>query len=454
MYRLLLMLVLLACLGRLAMFASSRSFNPGAIFEPDSAGYIAAAKKLMGVGASGSDSEPGTQPRRTPGYPCLIAAVFSVCGERPAALVTLQLFLGFVTVFAAYILASRLFGGKAAALGALFLSLDLASAISSQQILSETLFTLMLALFVLTGAFAATRPQKIHFIFLSGFFLALAALTRPAAYYLFFVALVLFPVIWKRSAGLPLSKGAAYALLFALPWLALVGGWQFLEKRHTGSLEAPGQGERILFFYGASILAQRDATSIEEAQYRLGYGRYAEVHPESAGLPAGKLNEIWRREGMLLIRRHPGLFVKTQLKASLSMLFGPGEQTLLGYAGRASSSGGPVSDLFSLPPGEYLRRWLGGEPAIMALLFFALCHLAALYAGGFASVRFLLMNRENGLLAAHVLIWTVILYFALTSVGYSRFRVPIMPLLSVYAGHGWWVMLSRGHLGGENGMLR
>ena len=50
------------------------------------------------------------------------------------------------------------------------------------------------------------------------------------------------------------------------------------------------------------------------------------------------------------------------------------------------------------------------------------------------------MLRRGTVRGADVLLWSVALYFLTISAGpegYARFRVPVVPILALYAGRGW-----------------
>ena len=116
-------------------------------------------------------------------------------------------------------------------------------------------------------------------------------------------------------------------------------------------------------------------------------------------------------------------------------MFGPGEQTFLEYLGNEQADSGPIRDFFRLPLPSYFQKWVLGKTNLFVLFFFAESGLILLYIGFSVSVWKLLRTKAFPW-RSHGVIWVVMLYFIVTSGGYSRFRIPIMPFLAIYAGQG------------------
>ena len=127
---------------------------------PDSAEYLTIARNVAaGHGFSG-DLNPPYRPdlRRTPVYPALLAGVFLLPNgdERLASFV--GVLAGAATVAAMYWIAWHLFGPLAAFIGALLLTVDVTSATYSVLILTETVFTALVAAGVLVLMRRPLRP--------------------------------------------------------------------------------------------------------------------------------------------------------------------------------------------------------------------------------------------------------------------------------------------------------
>ena len=198
---------------------------------PDSENYFLPGFQL--ARGLGFDLEP----RRTPLYPALIAAVVGGVGQDLAALAIVQHALGLVTVGLTYALGRVTFGRTAGFLGALLVGLNGSLLISEQTVTTEPLFIGLLTLAGLVAVLALSGGPRLTLA--AGLLLGLAALVRPAG-----LALVLgFPlVLLAMRPGLRrcLALGALYLVgvaLVLLPWMVR----NYLTIRVFGTEGAFGQ---------------------------------------------------------------------------------------------------------------------------------------------------------------------------------------------------------------------
>jgi 4-amino-4-deoxy-L-arabinose transferase-like glycosyltransferase len=139
---------------KLAIWGFVAASSPDRFSRADSASYHDSARALLSHGRFAISPEEPDRPQawRTPGYPLLLAAVYALTGERPAAAVAAQIPIGLATIaVAALIATSRWSSSRVGLLAAVLLALDLNSTGFSLLLLSETLFTLAVALALLAG---------------------------------------------------------------------------------------------------------------------------------------------------------------------------------------------------------------------------------------------------------------------------------------------------------------
>ncbi len=275
---------------------------------------------------------------------------------------------------------------------------------------------------------------------LLGLTLALATLVRPVSYYL-----VLPLGIWvgltagrRHRAWKPAT---ACTLLFVLPFTFLVGGWQWHNRRQTGTAVFSSiEGKNLLFFRGADIVAQRDGISLAEARKQLGKGRYGELHPETEGWSRARLAGKWKQQGLALILDHPTLFARQELHGLAAMFLSAGEHTLMALLAMRVPPTGPLGDLGRLDPKSYLERWLLDRPIAFLAFAVASSFLVILYAGAAGWLWHSLRGSLAG--AWDWCAWGILLYLAVISAGpeaYHRFRVPVTPILCLYSATGLMV---------------
>jgi hypothetical protein len=100
--------------------------------------------------------------------------------------------------------------------------------------------------------------------------------------------------------------------------------------------------------------------------------------------------------------------------------------------------GGWAGDTLRLSPGEFLSKWFGEYPHLIAASMFALGYLLLIYLGCAISV-WAILRGDGSNVFPHLLVLGVALYLIGLSAGpeaYVRFRAPVMPLLTPYAGSG------------------
>ena len=466
---LLLLLLFAGGLCKIILFLMAHTAAPSGIFSPDSASYLDSARAIVSTGrfAVSPEQPDAAQIMRTPGYPLFLAFFFLLFGENYFPIIFAQIVLSLGTVLAIYLLAARLWMRDVGLLAALFLSLDLSSWLSTQKILTETVFTFCLSIAMFCGIQALCHPQLQKglctpaakaWLFLHGILLAGATLVRPITYYAIIPLLVMFLVIWRTYYGFSRKTIFNLTMLLLLPWIMLVGGWQLRNYHAAGTTDVSGiAAQNLLFYRGADILAQREGISFAEAQKQLGYQHYSQRHPETADWPPAQLQQHWKREGLRLICQHPLFFVKSQIFGLIKILLGTGEQSFLTYIGLSefpsregtgvgSVPGGPLRDIFKLPFAGYWQRWGKQHPWLVFLFFFTGFYLIMLYACMSFALWCLFRTGSRLFRSAHLILWCLMLYLLFVSAGpeaYSRFRTPLMPFFSLYAGYGLMCLLNR-----------
>ncbi len=203
----------------------------GAMTKGDEADYHTIATQLVsGNGFAGADGTPTA--RRPPGYPVLLAALYSLFGIDPVAGRVLQVILGVAVVALTAAVARRLFDARVALLAASLAALNPFLTFISGYLLTENLYLVL----VLAALCVAPDPRR----FMerparamgSAALLALATLARPTGLplleWVLVAALLLAAVPWRVRA-VRLTAAVAVAVLLVLPWYArnasVMGGW-------------------------------------------------------------------------------------------------------------------------------------------------------------------------------------------------------------------------------------
>jgi hypothetical protein len=406
--------------------------DPALLLQGDSREYHDSARALLETGSFAVSPElllPQTF--RTPGYPSFLAVVYGVAGERPAAALLAQLVLSVATLALVYLLVRRLWGARVALAATVLLALDAGALLLSLVLLTETLFTLLLVAALACGVAVLTRPERRRWAVGMGIALAACALVRPVAYYLV-APVALGLAVHGRRAGWGARGTARVLALLLVPYCAAVGGWRYRNYRVTGSPAFTRVDATVLLFYrGAAIVARRDGITMDEARARLRaeFGG-APGDPVAAGDPAR-----WRREGIELIRRNPGIYARIVASGVLQSLLRPAgvavgsavapERAWTQEVRRAGPLGGVAARLVRRGP-------LYSATFVLDALLVAVTTAAAAYAVG-------RLAAAGRLSVVDVFLLGVVLYLLLVQAGATsdaRGRVPIEPVLALYAARG------------------
>lgn len=167
------------------------------------------------------DNEPPYTPtaRRGPTYPVFLAAIYFFVGRNYMVVRVIQAFMGVAIVFIGYLIAKNIFGKKIAIISVAFMSLFPMLMYYEGHVLTETLYTFLLALLVLALIKAITyKSIKLHIIV--GVFSGLATLCRPE--------LLLFPIALLLALILTYEKrkqALVHFGIFFIVFLFMITPW-------------------------------------------------------------------------------------------------------------------------------------------------------------------------------------------------------------------------------------
>ena len=206
--------LLLALLVRLAF-----SFRAPPFVTNDSLSYLLPGVDLI----HGAGFHPIL--KRPPLYPLFVGGVLGLFGEDLRLLMLVQHLLGVVTVLLTYGIGRLVFGTVGGLVAALLTAAAGPVIVTEHYLMSEALFTLLLAaglLSYLVGVQAERRCATLSLLALAGALLGLAALTRPIAQFVLLILVAGLPFLLPRWRP-ALLGGAAMLALFGVtvvPWMA------------------------------------------------------------------------------------------------------------------------------------------------------------------------------------------------------------------------------------------
>lgn len=412
MWKHVLIVFVLALACRLLVYTCANSHPPlagkpaFALLNPDSGTYDQLALNLTRYGIYSESANPNSlapAAERGPGYPAFMALVYRVLGHRPQAIIVLQIILGSLTAALVCLVGYNLGGRLAGLAGGLLMALDLPSIIYANLLLTETLSALitLIAVCTLWLGWRASGGGNVILLAATGVLAGIAAYVRTAAV-LWPVVLIVCSSIYYRQVG-KILKSAMYVglgfLIVITPWIV----------RNTLIFSAPefssGAGNCVLYFNASAVVAAKNGISPSKAISLL----KSEIEPHVEGTPEAQFRDshVKTNMGLTILRDNKSLTAKLFAKCFLRTLLGP--------------SRGFLNEITAYP---MVIVSLSAVLGTLALIF-------AIY-GLWA------MARRPQLIALAMLIALSLVYAGAVAFlqGYSRFRIPYIPLLMLAAGMG------------------
>jgi len=346
---------------------------------------------------------------RPPLYPALVAGVYALFGvENFAAVRLLQALMGLATVGVVYGLGRCVVAPRTAAWTAAMYCFYPSLLIYNSLLLTETLFTLLLTSSILLIVIAIQR-SSLGVLLLGSVILGLAALTRSVLwlappFLAIFIGLV-WGGIWSQRLVAMATVLAAFSLTIA-PWA--IRNSRLQETFVT--IDVMGGRNFMMGNYQYTPLYRSwDAIAIE-GDRSWAHQVFVNYPPEQRRTQ-GQVDKLAMREGIAFVRQNPGL---TLLRSTVKFFdFWGLERELVagagrGYFGHMSKAGLLV--LTAIVAGSYA--------VVMALAIFGL-----FFAGP--------LDRR-----AYWLFLSVIIFICgihTIAFGHSRYHLPIIPLVLIYA---------------------
>src|SRR5579863_1320230 len=270
---------LLVCVALLAFITGLAYFLYfGPTYQPDSPSYIVPAKNLLnGSGLMDARGHPDTV--RTPGYPLFLAPFLRV-GLDLKYLVLFQHLLRILLIVAATAVAFSLTGKfRPAIIAGVLLCIDLPMLAAANSVLTEMLFTVILAVALWLLWRDSERPERWwSYFLLCAFLCGLSVLVRPISLFIFvpagaYLLLTRKAHKWRAAISftlafsvLPLSWATRNYVRSGYFTLSTISGYNLLVYRAAGALaiEDPGKFATNLQLRSEELQAQacQDLTQI------------------------------------------------------------------------------------------------------------------------------------------------------------------------------------------------
>ena len=401
-----------------AVNKSDSAFSRG-----DTGSYVSAAKSLIESQSFSIDGQP--EIFRTPGYPLLLIPGILV-GRIVFVTIGLQILISCLTVAIVFKLALELFNSlKIAMLAAILYGFEPMSLVYSNFLMSETLFTFCIALFLLCSV-KYLRLASINYLIMASVALSASVYVRPIAYYLPWcvcIGLLLVMLIQRCK----LKRIGMDVFIFFVISGTLIGAWQIRNYIRTGWSGFSSAGvEAFYSYYRPTISALQAGKTDDWDSGDLLVRRAKEAIAPLSDQEFEKLSVKYKYMRDQIVRRlweYPTVALIQMLN-----LFD------------VKVPKGVVEE--KIGKGLFEKRWLYLEKAPIYFwtdVFFGVWLWLCLIFVAVASV-----SREVWRSVPGVMILCLTGYFAFASASsqsVSRLRHPIMPFLCVLAAFGVYKIL-------------
>jgi 4-amino-4-deoxy-L-arabinose transferase-like glycosyltransferase len=392
------------------------SKNPAIFYNSDTETYIAPARELIARGRFFVSGEP--EIIRTPGYPFLLTIPI-LFGHVTIITIIIQILLSCFTVYLVHRTALMIFGREwIAVVAAILCAVEPLSILYTSALLTETLFA-TLTLLWLYLLIRYLKQRSLRCLLLAATVLAASVYVRPGAYFmppLIGLGLLTYSLI---SAG-----HAVDVLSFIAISAALIAPWQLRNRLEAGYAGFSGISSRdIYFFAGAAVTALHEHIPLGVVQDRLGYDSdyaYVEHHPEQKAWNLARRLSYMDHEGANIVLGNLATYALIHLIGVGRVLVGTSSTEFLQFFGLPLSRGVPFLLVNLLL-------------AVLELPYLILCVTTCLHR---------VLRREPVILATA----TTIAYYAVVSggpMGYSRYRVPVMPEICILAAYSACMIMPR-----------
>ena len=388
--------------------------HPERALDNDSPLYLRLGETIL-------DSHTFPSILRTPGYPFFVSFVYAVFGKFPQAVLFLQCLLDSATAAIIALTFFRIFGSTRYAFWAgIIYSMNPFAIFYSNMVLTETLFTFIFLLAVSLFFFFLQGGSK-RKLALSSVLLGIGALCRPIS---FFVPLLFVPFIFFSE--IRLKDKLISCAMFMIVYCMVLLPWYVRNDRDYGQWALSTATKYNIFVnFAPEVLMGKDnlfsvaGMDINDAfrpyqmkmwhiaSTKYGWDTTGRYHVFDDPIRAAALTE----EGIKVIRNDPLVFI-------VSHTIGIGRV---------------IAPFF---PRFY--RFIGKDVTALSLLSYSIDFVTMAFS--VLGIVLSLKQRFTDKIHAAVIInmTILIIYFALIPgiAGGSRFRVPILPYVTIFSALG------------------
>lgn len=311
-------------------------------------------------------------------------------------------------------------------------ALDFPSIAMSNTLLTETLFTFLVVLSIFCLVLFFKNDQNVQLLIVSAFLMGLAILCRPIAVFLSFFIIILF---FFDSMTKKLHILRRSVLIVVLSFL-VVSPWIIRNQIIFGSPFISTIGYyNLLYYRAAGVVSVKEGLSRPDAATKLMFKAQSDFKGNIEKDPIG-LKKFEAQMGISIIIQNLPIYIQNHAISVFNMLFRPIRSTFdlqLGF----NKSGTTITEWGEQYKSSIFSRiFAQTSPLTVLLVIIQLPFLLVLWCGFIYGILFLFEKKKSLPLLIIILL---VFYFCIMSGGpeaWARFRVPIVPFLSIGCGIG------------------
>lgn len=376
------------------LFVLLYHYPPDPFTDGDAIGYdIPAQTMLAGKGFLLESGQPTAQ--RTPIYPLFLAVIYLIFGRSAIVVQLIQSLVDTVSCYLIFVIALKVFESRTVAVvSALLYAFYFPAVKFVGCILTETLFTFLLLVFVITFLRVLEVLDWKRFL-LSGVVLGITSLCKPTTQLLPFFLIILLPLFLIRKVKtLCLVRNLA---ILAIATVIILTPWAIRNYLVFGYFTPASSIGGKTFYYGNHLLT---------------YGLAEET------VPTNKTWHVWHR-----VILQAGMLSGNEFEQD-KMLFHKGLENIKHYT---------LWQISVLLSKKFFLFWVNWKFSQLPLLSIAYLLVSGILVM-LSLVGFFTLKDDSWTMAIPLI--SIILYFVLTHVVITtgqRLSIPIMPYIIVFA---------------------
>jgi len=361
---------------------------------------------------------------RTPGYPVLVAMLYSISSSKVWFVLLFQIFLSLISVLFVYKIALIIFSRKVGLFSAFLFAIDIYQAWYTITLLTDTFFV-FLFLASIYYLCKSIKENNLLSIGLSALFLGMATLVRPISFLFPFIVIVFILFI----CNLKLNTKLVYSLVFGLIFMASISPWLFNNYSKYGEMQLSSiSGSNLLFWNVAYTEVYKTGKPLEQVRSDL-YDFAVKQGIDTTKKESFNNSRIYSHIAQKYIKENFILYCSRHFMGIVNMYTSLGTKEIASIfnvkSNRLSVDPSVGPNIFRQIIDFYQSKTIGEIVISLTLVPYLLINYLFALFGVFPLIR----KKEK---YVYLLVFIVLYFSILTGVvGLSRYRIPVMPFINI-----------------------